>query len=741
MTSKNSFWKFSIWNLKKRTWTFALCGVIWFFALVVPMFMETQRIVAGLAGYTGTDIAWQQQMLINTFMSGGGGHAALAIALAIFLGVQGFSWNNHQQKVDMYKSVPIKAAARFWYINGNSLLIFTVTYGCGLILANAIAGFSGLWCSAFLYAALYSFFIHMLLFIAVYFVVVIAQHLTGNVILAVMGSAILIFIEAACQLMIEGFKNIFFDTYTGSRSYVVVENGIISPFGPFLKAYKTVSMQERGFADVTGYADAWLPILLLIVHIVIYGSVAYVLYQKRPAQTGGKTIIFNKTKPIIKGVLLVVGSLYFGGLMMVIGGYDTLGYGIFGIACGLVIFHAILQSIMNGGFKEIFKGKIGLLVSAVIAFGIYFGFAFDITGYDTYLPDADEVESYAFIRSNDWVYDIYNDTGEYVSTEDYLMDQMAISDTASKEALLNMIGTAMEENDYRFWDHDTWGYGIEEVTQEVSLYPTYEDGNTQERVTVVYRLKNGQTKERSYVLRVEDVRNFWTMYYDLPQYKELIHSIYREGVKKAMENEEYRTCLSYHAYGTAQSDANTWTEEVYMPMYEAVCEDLMTRSAEVVLNESPQNCIRIDIEDKNRTLYHLSIPVYESDVQTIALLKEYGWYQEAGIRPEDVLTLAVTQEYEVDNEYGYEYKVLDVPLDAGYFEKAVDALILIEASDYVADSGAYLKNGYYADVNVQIDGMTYSYSCYFDRNKFPQELEDAFADVIPESEKNPDMYY
>ena len=736
MTSKNSFWKFSIWNLKKRAWTFALSSVIWFFALPVPMFMEVQRIVENI-GYAGTDISWQQQMMINTFMAGAGVHAFLTIVFAIFLGVQSFAWNNHQQKVDLYKSVPVKASARFWYINGNSLLIFALTYGCSLILANVIAAVAGLWCATFLQAAAYSYMLHILLFIAVYFVVIIAQHLTGNVILAVMGSAILIFIEAACQLMIEGFKNIFFHTYSGSNSYVVIEEGVISPFGPFLKAYKTVSMQERGFADVTGYADGWLPLLLLVAHIVIYGSLAYWLYKKRPAQTGGKTIIFNKTKPVIKGVLLVTGSLYFGGLMMVIGGYETMGYGIFGIACGLLIFHAILQSIMNGGFKEILKGKIGLLVSAVVAFGIFLGFAFDITGYDEYLPDVEEVESYAFIRSDDWMYDVYNETGEYVSTEEYLLENMAIIDTSSKAALLDMIGTAMEEDDYCIWDEDR----REVMPQELSLYPTYEDGNEQESVTVVYRLKNGKSVERSYILRIDDVRNFWAKYYELPQYKELIYSVYREEVKEKLENEDYQTTLRYHVYGTKQSDEITWAEEIYMPLYEALCEDIMTRSAEVVLHEAPVGCVYLDIIDQHSTVCYLHIPVYESDVQTVALLKEYGWYQESGVCAEEVLTLTVTQEFAVDNDYGYDYKVLEVSGDADYFEKVVDALILTDATEYVVDQAAYTKRGYYADINVTVDGMTYSYSCYFDQDKFPQELEDAFADVIPESERNPESYY
>ena len=76
-----------------------------------------------------------------------------------------------------------------------------------------------------------------------------------------------------------------------------------------------------------------------------------------------------------------------------------------------------------------------------------------------------------------------------------------------------------------------------------------------------------------------------------------------------------------------------------------------------------------------------------------------------------------------------------------YFEKVVDALILTDATEYVVDQAAYTKRGYYADINVTVDGMTYSYSCYFDQDKFPQELEDAFADVIPESERNPESYY
>ena len=217
--------------------------------------------------------------------------------------------------------------------------------------------------------------------------------------------------------------------------------------------------------------------------------------------------------------------------------------------------------------------------------------------------------------------------------------------------------------------------------------------------------------------------------------------MYREEVKEKLENEDYQTTLRYHVYGTKQSDEITWAEEIYMPLYEALCEDIMTRSAEVVLHEAPVGCVYLDIIDQHSTVCYLHIPVYESDVQTVALLKEYGWYQESGVCAEEVLTLTVTQEFAVDNDYGYDYKVLEVSGDADYFEKVVDALILIDATEYVVDQAAYTKRGYYADINVTVDGMTYSYSCYFDQDKFPQELEDAFADVIPESERNPESYY
>ena len=45
MTSKNSFWKYSIWNLKKRSWILTLSSVLSLFSL--PIF--TYLSVSGLA--------------------------------------------------------------------------------------------------------------------------------------------------------------------------------------------------------------------------------------------------------------------------------------------------------------------------------------------------------------------------------------------------------------------------------------------------------------------------------------------------------------------------------------------------------------------------------------------------------------------------------------------------------------------------------------------------------------------
>lgn len=47
MTSKSSFWKYSIWNFKKRLWTFVLCMTACFFIMPVALFVETGTLMQG----------------------------------------------------------------------------------------------------------------------------------------------------------------------------------------------------------------------------------------------------------------------------------------------------------------------------------------------------------------------------------------------------------------------------------------------------------------------------------------------------------------------------------------------------------------------------------------------------------------------------------------------------------------------------------------------------------------------
>lgn len=218
MTSKNSFWKFSRWNFKKRAWVLAVLLVVWFFALPVSVFSKAGTMIRGMQQSIQPlekQMEWAVNMIVNRSVSGNGLYGAFTLAMGIFLALQGFSWNNHQSRVDMYKSVPVKENTRFFYINFNSFLIFCLSFGINMVLANISAVLWGVWSGRLLAVSVFSFFIHLMLFASVYFVTLIAQMLTGNIALGFCGASVILLIEPACFLLGRSLMSLFYKTYMG----------------------------------------------------------------------------------------------------------------------------------------------------------------------------------------------------------------------------------------------------------------------------------------------------------------------------------------------------------------------------------------------------------------------------------------------------------------------------------------------------------------------------------------------
>lgn len=732
MTSKNSFWKLSNWNFKKRAWTLALCSVIWFFVLPVSVFMEAGRLLQDMEYLKEverqSELLWVRSYVINDVISGHVIAVLVVVGMALLLALQGFAWNNHQKKVDLYKAVPVKETARFWYINLNSLWIFLISFGGNMLLANGAAAIKGIWNRDFVLASIISFVMYLLLFVASYLVVLIAQSLTGNVVLGFCGASVLLAVEPACLILRDGFMGTFYKTYLGGGMYEAVERGVLTPITAFVRMYKQVSEKNNGFADAGNFGGIWGYVLLLLVQIAVYGAAAYLLYRKRPAQTGGKSMIFPKTKPIIKAVIMIVGSLYFAEFMASTTNQNSsIWYGLFGAVCGLLILQVVLQTIMEGNFKEAMGGKISFAAAAGVTLIVYFIYACDLTGFDTYLPDADQVESFALVRNNDYVYNFYDENGTYQDATDYLMKNMRITDPELKEALLSMLEQAIANGEYYYRDSN---YNGVSHASEVSVYG---DGAEQESICISFRLAGGKEVKRCYYLKLDDIRSYWADLYELPEYKQTIYMMLHDETQELFFGQGRVPSVSYHAYNLSTSDSNSKADGLVRELFEAVKEDAANRTSETAMLQVPVGRVEFSTTWKDeglKRLVNVSMAVYEDDTATVEILKREGWYQEAGIGEDDAVYINVYQS--VDD--GEHQKVMRLEADDPLFETVRESLFLVDALQEVPDSGAAQKHGYWAEIGLRgasdnNEYGTYWYTGAFYASKFPEGLEAAFEDI------------
>jgi hypothetical protein len=680
-------------------------------------------------GYGGesaaTNIEWVRSMVVHNHIAGSGLYAIVSIGMAMLLALHGLGWNNYQNKVDLYQSVPVKLSMRFWYIHLNSLLIFGISLGVNMLLANAAAAVKGIWYGGFLKASVLCFFMYLLLFLAAYFLIAIAQSLTGNIVLGLFGGGFLLLLEPICYFIRNELQELFYQTYMAEDAYQVIAKGIFSPLAPFVGMYKTVSTRYYSFARSANFSGIGKFFILFLLQIIVYGMIAYLLYKKRPAQMGGKMMLFPKSKPVIKCIIMICGSLFTGILIEEVSGKTTLGYGFAGVVFGLIVCQVILQTIMEGDFKEITKGKLSFAAAAVISIVLYLTFALDITGFDTYLPKEEQLESFAFVRSGDYCYDYMDENENYCSSIEYLLEHMAITDEDAKKQMLDMLKQEIDSGEYYYSDADE----IE------TAYPSDEE-NEQNWVYVKMRLAGGKEILRQYYLNQESVRAYWKNLYEQPEYKEAIYAMLGEDNREKMltqENKKMNVSVTYTGYVMGNSDVVIEDGQIIEKLFDAMKADVETRTADTVMQEIPVGVLYFfcydTVQGQRKVDFHM--PVYADDRMTTWVLQEEGYYRESGINQEDIAAIVIERS---------DGKELTINIGAPLFEAVVDDLIISDALEYVSDYSLIANNNYWADVAIKTNSgdsnYSYEYNFRLNKAKFPEALKTAFEQLETEADED-----
>lgn len=630
MTSKNLFFKLARENGKRRVWLLALSLLTFFFTFPVTAALL-------LSNAASQYEAWVQMgdvlsitkaehlaiTLLGLVSHRANGFIALLVVVgAIVCGASSFAFLHNKKKVDFYHSIPVRRETLFAAAYVMGAVIFAFSYLLCLLLALGVGASYGVALSGAMWkAAFMGWCFHMLFFLLVYSVAVLAMVMTGNLIVGLLGCCVFFCALPALSLLIRGYESTFFQTYleVDNTPLALTILDHLSPMSPYLDAM--AALQNRGY--YMGEA-ASSPVPYLIggaAGAVVITVLALLLYKKRPSEAAGKAMAFSWSRPLFRILLCLefgmAGGLFFYALQ------STAGWAVFGVIMGVVVCHCVMEIIYHFDFRKLFAHKVQLAGCAAAGLAILFCFQNDWLGYDTYLPDAEEVESVA-IRPYDVYHSYYYEIKKDPEQESYYL----ISDIDVSYLFEHMKVTDVEP--------------VLEIAREGIASSLAEDPNRLNEtgqywttVHVQYTLKNGKRVQRQYSLYLSQVMEAMEALYADPEYKEVRYPLLTETAED-VEKVRYRVVgdnvkLQYAEISEPEDVAR---------LLEAYQQDFMEQTIEDMEKASPVG--ELGFLDEMDLIYEdyqarqhrgddpwawasaEEYPLYASFERTMAVLKELG---------------------------------------------------------------------------------------------------------------------
>lgn len=724
MTSRNLFFKLMKEDLKSRLWAVALMSLGCFFLYpVVAAFMAGE--IKDYLVYEEGVLRYSRE-LISWLSFDCGMTVFLIVVTSLVCGLSGFSYLNNKSKVDFYHGIPVRREKLYAanYING--ILLLAVPYAVCMLLAVFIGISNGAEAGRLWPVAVAAYGLHMTYYILMYTTIVIASMMTGNLIVGFLGSAVFAAVVPLAATIVFGYFSTFFKTYV----YEMHENTmkLFLHFSPVSEYMTQISRYSEGKSVV----PAALAALVISAMLAVLGCV---LYKKRPSEAAGRAMAFAVTRPVIRNILTVVSSLGLGLFFWAM--RESTGWAVFGVICGGVICHCVIEIIYHFDFKKLFSHKWQLAACVVFAVAVLFAFRYDLAGYDRYLPQAGEVKEAAVnvSRLNNWV--SYGSVGtdrdgnyswEHGDADDYIFANMHYQDA---ENLLSIAaeGIRVCEEEKRLSRYVDSQAEIPDTSQEQKNYSV---------VTIAYTLSSGRRVCRTYHMCLEDV---------MPQIEKLYaDSRFQTGTYPLMgKTADQMAAVHYRDYGDEQIlDQLSQAElgellEAYQKEFSSMTIAKMSREFPVglirfssELEETAMRWQRAKENEKTYYYYYQSFddrnyyPVYPSFTKTIQLLKKHQISLETGYKPEDIKSIEIRQ-YQEKQENGYASEVKELVITDAEEIRQLSQVLCNGRMQYY--DSLFRWENLDAELTLQKDGKTYNYNVYIPEGKVPEFISSRLSEI------------
>ncbi len=641
MTSKSSFLANLRENNKRRLWVWVISALVFVLAFPILISIMISQIKTGSA-YLKESFSAEvaEEILHERLLDAMRGQLGFSVKmvgagiLAVISAIQGFSYLYSRKKMDFYMGMPVKRSKRFLIIWLNGILLYVVPALLGLVIEILIAAGNGAMDVTVAYSAFCGSLVHLVFYLSIYHLSLLAVMLTGNVIITCCGILVLFLYEYAVRWMVGSYQSFFFRYFD---YYNTRTEPVFSPFAIYSSLADTFAYENR--LDPKAFAG-------LLLFGLLTGAAAYFCYRKRPAEAAGKAMTFEVTKPVIKILLTIPASLLAG---MVIGetvGYepevssDGMGYMVLAILLVVVIGSGVIQVIYEFDLKGALHKKLHILISGAAVALIFLIFHNDLFGYDRYVPRPEQVESIAFVpelyeqsMSNTY----FDKQGHYLSDTEYADQNMYLHDV---EAVCTLARHSIDEYD--------------KVAADLQKNYDEEKAGRWSRSTLIYRLKSGKTVCRRLMVNVDDEAAIGLL--DQIMGSDEFKKGYMIGASEQVKNmlrEEGRHKVKAD-YGNMVYWKDMSRQEA-IELLELYQRDLSRANFTNIRENVPDGMIRLQITEDlsggrrkygtsydgvTRTTY-LNINVYPFYEECMGYLKEHGYYMENQLDPEDVAYIQI----------------------------------------------------------------------------------------------------
>lgn len=396
MTSKSFSSKGLLGNsMRRNLWALVLSGVGFFLSLLLPALMTMQNALEQRVldlkeiPQAHVEINWQNAMNNAASMLSGGNLFVkiVFIVLAVVCGVAMFAYLHSRQKVDFYHSLPISRTRLF---ANNFLTGVVCTFSTYLaMLAITVACAYAMGCGE---AVRWdeiggAILCNLIVFLLIYALTVLTAVVCGNTIITLLLLAWVFFSPMLVRVLQFCLFYKFYDTFTANAGQLV---GAIrlTPVVQYFVLHGTHYIGEHVIGVLQPGESALGLLVGYLIAAAVVTALALFLFRIRKSERAGTALAFTPTKLPIKVYMCLTMGVAFGWVFGMIAGNFWFWPG---LVVGTVLFHWIVEIIYAFDFRAIFARPLHLLAILVVLVAGMLAMQFDVTGYDTWLPDRDDL--------------------------------------------------------------------------------------------------------------------------------------------------------------------------------------------------------------------------------------------------------------------------------------------------------------------------------------------------------------